>query len=40
MRIRMPLAFLFLCLVTTASAQNGADPLTKKVDQLGSGPTR
>jgi hypothetical protein len=36
MRIRLPLAFVLLCccVVTTAPAQNGADPLTKKVDQL------
>lgn len=36
MRIRLFLAFSFLCccLVTTAPAQNGEDPLTKKVDQL------
>ncbi|HKY42879.1 MAG TPA: serine hydrolase, partial [Pyrinomonadaceae bacterium] len=36
MRIRLPLTFLFLCccLVTTAPAQNGGDPLAKKVDQL------
>ena len=36
MRIRVSLAFLFLCccLITTAAAQNAEDPLTKKVDQL------
>ena len=36
MRIRLSLTFLFLCcfLVTTAPAQNGGDPLAKKVDQL------
>jgi CubicO group peptidase (beta-lactamase class C family) len=36
MRIRLSLALLFLscCLATTAPAQNGEDPLTKKVDQL------
>ena len=36
MRTRLVLAFSFLCccLVTTALAQNGEDPLTKKVDQL------
>jgi len=36
MRIRLSAAFLFLCccLVTTGPAQNGNDPLTKKVDQL------
>ena len=36
MRTRSFLAFLFLCsfLVTTVAAQNDADPLTKKVDQL------
>ena len=36
MRIRLLLAFLFLCccLVQTVPAQNGDDPLTKKVDQL------
>ena len=36
MRIRLSLLFLFLCccLVTTAPAQNGVDPLSKKVDQL------
>ncbi len=36
MRIRLPLAFVLLCcwLATTAPAQNGADPRTKKVDQL------
>jgi len=36
MRIRLSLAFLFLCccLFTTAPAQNLEDPLTKKVDQL------
>ena len=36
MRIRLPLALLFLCccLVTTATAQNVEDPLAKKVDQL------
>jgi CubicO group peptidase (beta-lactamase class C family) len=36
MRIRLPLALLFLCcfLVTTVAAQNTDDPLTKKVDQL------
>jgi CubicO group peptidase (beta-lactamase class C family) len=35
-RIRLSLAFAFLCcfVVATAPAQNGADPLTKKVDQL------
>jgi CubicO group peptidase (beta-lactamase class C family) len=36
MRIRLFLALSLLCccLVTTAPAQNGVDPLTKKVDQL------
>ncbi len=36
MRIRLPLTLLFLCccLATSAAAQNGDDPLTKKVDQL------
>jgi CubicO group peptidase (beta-lactamase class C family) len=36
MRIRFFLASIFLtpCLVTTVPAQNGTDPLTKKVDQL------
>lgn len=36
MRIRIPLSALLLCccLVTTAIAQDGADPLAKKVDQL------
>ena len=36
MKIRLFLAFSFLCccLVTTAPAQNGKDPLTKKVDDL------
>lgn len=36
MRLRLPLAFLFLCccLVATAPAQTPEDPLTKKVDQL------
>ena len=36
MRIRCSLAVVVLCccLVTIAPAQNGDDPLTKKVDQL------
>src|SRR5688500_17836892 len=36
MRIRLSLAIVILCcsLVSTVAAQNGADPLTKKVDQL------
>ena len=33
-RLFLALSFLSCCLVTTASAQNGDDPLTKKVDQL------
>ncbi|HZM99550.1 MAG TPA: serine hydrolase, partial [Pyrinomonadaceae bacterium] len=36
MRIRLSLAIVIVCccLVSTVAAQNGADPLTKKVDQL------